>query len=105
MRILMPMATSDREAKIGEQLRSLRLRRGIDQRQLAAQAGVALNAVKNLESGKGATLHSLIAGLRVLGRVEWLESLGPTVSISPMQMLNTHAPRRRAPRKVKRASV
>ena len=48
------------EAAFGQQLRDLRLRRNIDQRQLAEQAGVALNAVKNLENGRGATLTSLV---------------------------------------------
>jgi len=44
------------EIEFGQQLRDLRLRRNIDQRRLAEQAGVALNAVKNLENGKGATM-------------------------------------------------
>jgi len=60
------------EIEFGQQLRDLRLRRNIDQRQLAEQAGVALNAVKNLENGRGATLTSLVKVLRSLGRADWL---------------------------------
>ncbi len=86
------------EATLGQQLRNLRLRQNIDQRQLAAQAGVALNAVKNMEAGKGATLKSLIKVLRTLGRVEWIDSLAPAISISPMQMLKAKTPRQRASR-------
>ena len=84
------------EVEFGQQLRDLRLRRNIDQRQLAGQAGVALNAVKNLENGRGSTLSSLVKVLRSLGRADWLETLAPTVGISPMQMLKARQPRQRA---------
>ena len=84
------------EGEFGQQLRDLRLRRNINQRQLAGQAGVALNAVKNLENGKGATLTSLVKVLRTLGRADWLETLAPTVGISPMQLLKAKQPRQRA---------
>ena len=94
------MQTSDEwEAELGRQIRALRLRQNLDQRQLADQAGIALNAVKNLESGKGATLRSLVQALRILNRVDWLRALAPPVSISPVQMLKTKAPRQRASRK------
>jgi transcriptional regulator with XRE-family HTH domain len=86
----------DWERTLGQQLRDQRLRMNIDQLQLAKQAGVALNAVKNLESGKGATLSSLVKVLRALGRVEWLSSLAPPVSISPMQVLKAKKTRQRA---------
>jgi transcriptional regulator with XRE-family HTH domain len=90
------------EAELGTQIRSLRLRLDLDQKQLAERAGIALNAVKNLESGKGATLHSLIQVLRTLNRADWLGTLAPGVSISPVQMLKTKAPRQRAsPRRTK----
>ena len=36
----------------GEVIRNIRIRSGMTQKQLAAAAGVALNTVKNLESGK-----------------------------------------------------
>jgi transcriptional regulator with XRE-family HTH domain len=90
------MTPEEVEVKFGQQLRDLRLRRNINQRQLAEQAGVALNAVKNLENGKGATLTSLVKVLRSLDRAEWLETLAPTVGISPMQMLKAKQPRQRA---------
>lgn len=92
------MTTEEWEATLGRQLRDLRLRQNVDQRQLAEQAGVALNVVKNLESGKGATVKSLVKVLRALGRVEWLDSLAPAVSISPLQMLKSKPSRQRASR-------
>jgi transcriptional regulator with XRE-family HTH domain len=84
------------EAELGKQIRALRLRLDLDQKQLAERGGIALNAVKNLEYGKGATLRSLIQVLRILNRTDWLRTLAPTVSISPVQMLKTKAPRQRA---------
>ena len=88
--------SEEMEVEFGQQLRDLRLRRNIDQRQLAEQAGVALNAVKNLENGRGATLSSLVKVLRSLGRADWLATLAPTVGVSPMQMLKARQPRQRA---------
>ncbi len=87
------------EAELGQQLRELRLRQNIDQRRLAEQAGVTLNVVKNLESGKGATLISLVKVLRALGRTDWLGTLAPVVSISPLQMLKAKPVRQRASRR------
>ena len=87
------------EAELGRQIRALRLRQDLNQRQVAERAGIALNAVKNLESGKGATVRSLAQVLRVLNHAEWLTTLAPAVSISPVQMLRRKAPRQRASRK------
>lgn len=86
------------ELELGQQIRDLRLRQDIDQQRLAEQAGVALNVVKRLEGGKGNTLTSLIKILRALGRIEWLNTLAPSVSISPMQMLHGKPERQRASR-------
>lgn len=98
----MVTASDQWEAELGRQIRALRLRQNLDQTELADRAGIALNAVKNLERGRGSTLRSLIQVLRVLNRVEWLRALAPAVSISPVQMLKTKAPRQRAsPRRPK----
>ena len=88
------LTPDEREAELGQHLRDLRLRQNIDQRQLAERADVALNAVKNLEGGKGATVTSLVKVLRALGREEWLGTLAPQVSISPLQMLKNKTPLR-----------
>lgn len=85
--------------ELGEQMRALRLRADLDQISLAERAGVGLSAVKNIESGKGATLKTLIKILRALDRADWLASLAPPVSISPLQMLKAKPVRQRASRK------
>ena len=93
--------TNEWSAELGAQLRQLRLRKQIEQKHLSEMAGVALNAVKNLESGKGATVSSLIKVLRALGRADWLQSLAPPVSISPLQLLKAKQPRQRVGRRSK----
>jgi transcriptional regulator with XRE-family HTH domain len=92
------------ESELGDQMRALRLRANLDQVSLAQRAGIGLTALKNLESGKGATLKTLIKSLRALDRADWLASLAPPVSISPLQMLKARPVRQRASRqRVKKA--
>ena len=88
--------TEEMEAELGQQMRALRLRANLDQQTLAHQAGVALSALKNVESGRGATVKTLLKVLRALHRLDWLQSLSPTVSISPLQLLKQKRPRQRA---------
>lgn len=90
--------TEEWEAALGQQVRSLRLRKNLDQISLAGQAGIALGALKNLEGGKGSTIATLLKTLRALDRLDWLESLAPKVSISPLQLMKQKAPRQRASR-------
>ena len=90
---------SELERELGRQVRAIRLRQDLNQQQVADRAGIALNAVKNLESGKGATLRTLTQTLRALNRGEWIGTLAPAVSISPVQMLRRKTPRQRASRK------
>ena len=96
----MPIRTPDQLATVlGDHLRGLRLRQNIDQQHLAERAGMALNALKNLESGRGGTTRSLLKVLRALGREDWLDALSPQVSISPLQALTRRPTRQRASRK------
>lgn len=91
------MATSyatnaELEAGFGASLRALRLDRNIDQKTVAARAGVSLHAVKNLETGK-ATLKTLVSVLRALEREGWLTTIAPLATINPLS-LPRNAPRR-----------
>jgi transcriptional regulator with XRE-family HTH domain len=85
--MLIAPTSHELEQQLGMHLRALRILKNLDQRSLAARAGVSLNAIKHLESGKGARVNSLVKVLRALDRTEWLDTLAPKVSISPMQML------------------
>lgn len=88
MQISRPYLTiDDWEASIGEQIRSERVSRNLDQARLASLADISIGALSNLERGKGSSLKTLITVLRALDRTDWLESLAPPVSISPIQLL------------------
>lgn len=91
--------SAELEQLLGSRLRELRLLKNLDQKSLAERAGLSLNAVKHLESGKGARVTSLIKVLRALERADWLDTLAPIVSISPMQMLKRGS---REPRRARR---
>lgn len=80
-------SSEDWEAYIGQQCREQRLRRGLDQLELAAQANISVGALKHLEGGKGCTLRTLVRVIRVLEREDWLEALAPAVAVSPLQQL------------------
>jgi transcriptional regulator with XRE-family HTH domain len=93
------------EAILGDQVRRVRIAQSLDQARLAELADVSVGAVSNLERGKGSSLRTLIGVLRALGRTDWIESLGPAVGVSPIQLLRskqkTPQPRVRASRKRK----
>ena len=93
------LTSTELEERLGSRLRELRLLKNLDQKTLAERAGVSLNAVKHLESGKGARVNSLVKVLRAMDKVDWLETLAPTVSISPMQMLKAEI---REPKRARR---
>lgn len=91
-------STLDYEALIGEQIRRVRFRNELDQTQLANAANISLGAVKNIETGKGSSLKTLIKILRTLNEEKWLETLSPKTTISPMRVLRDqklNSPRKR----------
>ena len=97
--VIGPLVTSDDlERLLGSHLRALRIRRNLTQRALAERANVALGAVRNAESGRGATIRTLVRILKVLERTDWIEALAPQVSVSPLQVLTSRSrrPRQRA---------
>lgn len=89
------------QAELGQRLRSLRLNLNVDQRTLAGRAGISEGAVKNIENGSGATLKTLIAVLRVLGREDWLATIAPMATVNPLDVLRDSVTRQRAKRKAK----
>lgn len=81
---------------LGERVRRLRLRRNYDQRMTAERAGVSERALRNLETGNGSTVETLLRVLRALGALEGIEALAPRPGIDPMELL------RRGPREPRR---
>ena len=90
----------EHEQTLGEDLQRLRIRQNLTQNILAERSGISVSAVKNLESGRGATLHTLISVLRTLGREGWLQSIAPVPTIHPFGVTRGAAQRQRVrPRK------
>ncbi len=61
------MSTLTAPAKLGVFVRAERIRRGIDQRDLAETAGVGLTLARRLESGAGSSLTIVFSVLNTLG--------------------------------------
>lgn len=97
------LSTEDWEGAVGAQVRDLRLRADLRQRDLARNANVSVAALQRMEAGKGSSLSTLIAVLRALDRESWLRQLAPPLAVSPMEALRER--RRGEERTRKRASV
>ncbi len=81
--------TSELELLVGENVKRIRLLKNITREDLSSQSGVSVTAIKNLESGAGANLKTLIKVLRTLGKEDWLSTLAPVATINPLNMLRT----------------
>ena len=91
------------QQQLGEHIRRLRLRRNLDQLQVAAKAGVAEKALRNLEAGRGSAVTTLLRVLKALDALSGLDALAPAPSVSPLALLQKGSePRRvRRPRKAR----
>lgn len=72
--------------RIGESMRTWRLRENITQQVLAERSGVSLNAIRHLENGEGATLVTFIQACRTLGKDRWIVDLEPKDEVSPIAL-------------------
>lgn len=76
-------------AAVGESLRRLRLRAGLNQDDLSARAGISVRTLRNVESGtlssRAASVHRLAAALGVSG-AEMDELLGPMPNTRPDEL-------------------
>jgi putative transcriptional regulator len=80
---------------IGTRVKQERLNQNRTQEILAEEARVGLNVIKNLESGEGCTLASLIRILRSLGKLDQLDMFLPEPGISPVQLAKFAGQQRR----------
>ena len=71
------------QQRIGEKIKSLRLRQNITQVNLASDAQVSLSSVKKIEKGQIGSFDSLIRILRVLGKLDVLQQLVEEEEMSP----------------------
>jgi transcriptional regulator with XRE-family HTH domain len=84
------------ELDLGEKLKRLRLNKNLDQKTLAARAAVSVRALRNLESGQGSTLKTLLSVVRALGRESWLQTVAPIPTVNPLAFTTRTAERLRA---------
>lgn len=74
-------------AAIGDGLRRMRLRKNITQEQLAETSGLNRVTISRLESGRAATLLTVVQVLRALGELDMLRVFFREDELSPMQLL------------------
>jgi transcriptional regulator with XRE-family HTH domain len=88
---------------IGGYVRAARLGRGKDQVGLARDADVSLSALRNLESGRGSSLATLVKVVRALDRLDWLEQLDESAAFpTPIEQLRAARRQRPRPRRAPR---
>lgn len=90
---------------LGERLRRLRLSRNIDQRAAAGKAGISERALRNLESGNGSTVETLLRTLKALGYTQGIEMLAPETTVDPLALLHNAKPPQRVRRSRRQQKV
>ena len=86
------------QKELGDRIRRLRLSRNVDQRTIADKAGVSEKALRNLETGHGSTVETLLRTLKALDFVQGIEMLAPEVTIDPLALLRSSKPPQRVRR-------
>lgn len=71
------------QQRIGETLKSARLKQNITQQSLAESADVSLSTVKKIEAGEIKSFGSLLRILRMLGKLDSIQSLVEEEELSP----------------------
>lgn len=85
---------------VGAQARDYRIRKGIEQLEVAEIAGVSERTVRDLERGAGSSLATLLRVMKALGALDGLDRLFPqAATIDPMAMLKQPKPRQRVSKK------
>ncbi len=94
------LTTKEWEQVLGAQVRAARLAADVDQQSLADLADLSVDALRNLELGRGATLRTIVRVARALDRTDWLEAFAPTPRVSPLDIVDRGdiSPRQRVAR-------
>ena len=90
--------------KMGESLRARRLFLNLTREVAAAQSGISVSTVKNIESGRGGSMWALVSLCRTYGHTNWVHELAPEEQIDHQIALITHTERKRASRVKKEES-
>jgi len=71
--------------KMGQRLKSLRLKQNITQQSLADAANVSLSTVKKIEKGEIRSFDAFLRMLRTLGKLDVLQPLVEEEQLSPSE--------------------
>lgn len=80
---------------LGEQIRSLRISKNLDQRTTAEKAGISEKALRNLEAGRGSTVETLLRVMKGLDSLSGIGMLVPEATVSPLALLHQAKRRQR----------
>ncbi len=69
--------------KVGEKLKSIRLKQNITQQSLSEASNVSLSTIKKVEKGEIRSFDSLLRILRILGKLEVFQPLVEEEQMSP----------------------
>ena len=90
-------------ARIGAQVRSVRLSMDLEQDEVARRASVSRTAVSTLENGRGSSLSTVIKVARVLDLDDWMDGIAADETIpSPLEQLAAARRQRRPQQRVSR---
>ena len=70
-------------ARIGNRVRSVRLKQNIAQQSLAEESGVSVSSIKKIEKGEIGSFDSLLRLMRTLGMLDMLQPLVEEEQLSP----------------------
>ena len=85
--------------KIGEKVKTSRLKQNITQKSLSEAANVSLCTVINLEKGKIGSFDSLLRVLRTLGRLDLIQPAVEEEPLSPNEYFDLVNSSRKLPRR------
>ena len=96
------MSPDELQAALGKQLQELRIAKNLDQITTAEKAGISEKALRNLETGRGSSIETLVRVLKALDSLDGLRLLAPKSSVSPLALLRHSETARR---RVRRSSI
>ena len=79
---------------LGERIRGLRLAAGQTQAAAASKAGVSERSLRDLENGQGSTVQTLVRVLKAIDALDFLDTIAPEPTLSPLQRLKGRSRRR-----------
>ena len=90
------------QKRVGEKIKSARLKQNITQQSLAQAADISLSSVKKIEKGQIGTFESLLRCLRTLG---YFESIRPLVEEERMSPSDYYSMQESAKRHTRKRAV